>query len=244
MSEPTRSNAIIPRTSWQRRALVCLGIGVMLNVLVSWSIALWRPDVLRDIVAHRTDRRLVLDGLVFHEFSAGSSIGLASRVWKTVQRADEIDSGAAVDYTMVFEHTTGFPFPNMRSRIIGVPWPSAKWRAQGVVLPDAWPLDQLRFHQTAFGQSMAYRPLPIRPVLQWFVPSVLLWAGVVAAIWFIAMRVLATSRRSRGRCVGCAYELRGLQACPECGVPASTALPLVGTISPPTAGNALIGGTP
>ncbi len=65
--------------------------------------------------------------------------------------------------------------------------------------------------------------LPCQPIWRGMLANSVFFAAAAAALWlsfgFAATGVRSTCRRWRGRCVGCAYDLRGAkhERCPECG---------------------------
>lgn len=59
--------------------------------------------------------------------------------------------------------------------------------------------------------------LPIRPAFPGFVFNVLFYAGAAWGTLAALRASRGVCRRRRGRCPGCAYEIRDQVRCPECG---------------------------
>lgn len=59
--------------------------------------------------------------------------------------------------------------------------------------------------------------LPLRPVWPGFAVNAAFYAGVCWSLLATPGFVRRWSRRRRGRCAACGYDLSGLEACPECG---------------------------
>lgn len=90
-----------------------------------------------------------------------------------------------------------------KGRGIEVLWTNAQEISGGYELPSAdWP-------------SGLPRVIPLRPVWQGFIINTIFYAALIWLPLFARKRL----RHYRGRCVNCAYDLRGnhLAGCPECG---------------------------
>ena len=97
---------------------------------------------------------------------------------------------------------TGWPAPSL--------WASVDRRT---VRGDLWPPDMASI-------SSREPILPLRIEFGGFTISTLFWTAVWAVLLLGPVTMRRAWRRSRGRCVSCGYERRGLTdqaACPECG---------------------------
>ena len=61
------------------------------------------------------------------------------------------------------------------------------------------------------------RRLPLRPLWPGFAVNTAFYGGLVFLLWSAPGFMRRRSRRRRGRCLRCGYELAGVAACPECG---------------------------
>ncbi len=64
-----------------------------------------------------------------------------------------------------------------------------------------------------------FRALPLSPIWRGLAVDTAVWAGAWLALWEGAWWARRSARRRRGRCLDCAYDLRGALTggCPECG---------------------------
>ena len=63
------------------------------------------------------------------------------------------------------------------------------------------------------------RVLPLYPIWTGFIVNTIFYASLLWLLINVPLALLHMTRRQRGLCVKCAYDLRGLdhEACPECG---------------------------
>jgi hypothetical protein len=61
------------------------------------------------------------------------------------------------------------------------------------------------------------REFPATPSWPGFAANSIFYGALLGALWFAGGVVRLRRRASRGQCVSCGYEARGLQICPECG---------------------------
>lgn len=62
-----------------------------------------------------------------------------------------------------------------------------------------------------------YERLPIRPLPLGFAVNTLFYASLLAAPVLVFAALKRRRRAKRGLCIGCGYDLTGVDACPECG---------------------------
>jgi hypothetical protein len=105
------------------------------------------------------------------------------------------------------ECSSGWPSPHAMRYF--VEWRGTKpvYRGSLAAPPVLVPKDQ-------FGDRHA---LPLMPVWPGFAIDVLFWGLVSWLLFFAPFTLRRVVRARRGRCVKCGYDMRGLDACPECG---------------------------
>lgn len=120
----------------------------------------------------------------------------------------------------MFEVRSGWPVAAMRSRRV-TNWDDEKFtyatQCDGLEIPASSLGERMRFTLEGNSLNSPYRPVPLVPVWPGFAVCSVFWAGVIGAVWNVPGMVRGAVRRRRGLCAKCAYELRGLSACPECG---------------------------
>lgn len=118
------------------------------------------------------------------------------------------------------EVRSGWPVAAMRSRRV-TNWDDAKFtyvtQCDGLEIPASSLGERMRFTLEGNSLNSPYRPVPLVPVWPGFAVCSVFWAGVVGVVWYVPGAVRRAGRRRRGQCPTCAYELRGLHSCPECG---------------------------
>lgn len=97
-----------------------------------------------------------------------------------------------------------------------IPWnhginPPKQLHAQGLL--------DLQTDSGAIFRRGTSRPLPLMPIYSGLLVNSLFYAGCVFVLLQAPREVRRFRRARRGLCVQCAYELRDLTTCPECGVP-------------------------
>lgn len=125
---------------------------------------------------------------------------------------------------VLFEVRSGWPVAAMRSRRV-TDWDDAKFtyvtQCDGLEIPASGLGERMRFTLEGNSLNSPYRPVPLVPVWPGFAVCSVFWAGVVGVVWYVPGMVRGAMRRRRGLCARCGYELRGLDACPECGTSTS-----------------------
>jgi hypothetical protein len=112
-------------------------------------------------------------------------------------------------------YSVGWPYLSVRatsrtwSELTGPRTVTTHWTHNGLLLPARYFQDSL---------TMMHKwPLPIRPLWPGFAIDTAFYGTLAFLFWSAPGFVWRTRRRRRGLCVGCGYELRGMQKCPECG---------------------------
>ena len=59
--------------------------------------------------------------------------------------------------------------------------------------------------------------LPVRPAWPGFLANTAIYGSALWLVWITPRIARRWWRRRHGRCVGCAYDVRGVAQCPECG---------------------------
>lgn len=223
---------MIHRTHTRRwiRVLVCMLIGLALNITVAWGLAVW---------CQATARFLQWSGTVLSSPLGKSFERLTPEAWPR-----PVPQGWSEK-------------PMLETRTRGIGWrcssyegfiPVGDWRVPGstivsVLLVDVltgWPMPawrNTRVFSDATGPVTLDDPgtLSTPPLDKWlgvgsFLPVIPLWPGALintlvyaAAVWCVwtgVPWVRAKRRGRRGACLSCGYDLRGRAAgapCPECG---------------------------
>ncbi len=80
------------------------------------------------------------------------------------------------------------------------------------------------------GGARLPKVLPLRPIWRGFAINTFFYAAIVWVLWSSPLAARRVSRRKRGRCIQCGYDLRGAEheVCPECGVAGGPAAGAIG----------------
>lgn len=91
-----------------------------------------------------------------------------------------------------------------------------------VVIGEAcgWPALAFSKELESSGLSMSTStPTPWRPFVQGFVINTITYTAIVLGLWTLGPAAwLRWTRRRRGACIRCGYQLHSLLRCPECGL--------------------------
>jgi hypothetical protein len=191
---------------------MCIGAGIVLTVLNAWRHSTFDRSPTRVTattpppVGERAGAILVPDGYEW-------------RTWITSEgehfRRDEVTEMEYIGSSLIKSGATGRSIVRVRSG-----WPmfamqrtdplDAQFSGMSGPIARAW----------TFGWSpdrTAFLRLPLRPIPIGFAVNTLFWSAVCAAPILVARHARRVHRRTRGQCAGCAYDVRGLDRCPECG---------------------------
>lgn len=125
--------------------------------------------------------------------------------------------GAAADAEgLLSETAAGWPWPALRAAYYWSSSPSPGFRFdRGIYLPGL---------RQVLGPEVEHLVLPTAPIWRGFLDDAALYGAI--AFPLISMRHWVRQRRSRlGLCEKCAYPVKGLNRCPECGTPSRPQAP-------------------
>ncbi len=201
-----------------RRVAVCLIVGAIVNVAVAWACVCWSPIGSFSDVEERAWAAPVPDGWPATASPiAARGLGLTdtnSSSWGNVPADAERKRGDSEQWVL----SAGWPRRSLfcerhrvRTRgpsLFSVPYPAPESWTEGLSIPEWVPW-----------QERDFRYLPTRPIWAGFAINTVFYGGAVGLVWFGLGAARQAVRRWRGRCVNCAYDLRGNTSgvCPECG---------------------------
>ncbi|MCH8152134.1 MAG: hypothetical protein IH830_07150 [Planctomycetes bacterium] len=199
---------------------VFLLLGAALNVAIAWGCALGSKRYLSTMHSHpawRTKRVVEHEGWMLHTQARIGTLRAMARRPYTDSAATKVPAGSFPRWCSIRE------LPALRP---------ASWVTEGVweIQSDwayGWPCVSM-WHQVSDhtrlwpGSSSAYlwgRHLPIKIVWFGFVVNSLFYAGVLCLLLYGSFTLRRHTRRKRGLCLACGYDLRHAEhdACPECG---------------------------
>lgn len=133
--------------------------------------------------------------------------------WSRLSRPQPELEEAAPDGNVVAScFATGFPVPCLAVEAHRLYFNIGKYsppRDEGISIDRKWP-------KGTFGLSNPRR-LPTRPIWWAFTLDVVFWSAILTAATWGPGSLRRSRRRRRGLCLHCAYPLRSLGICPECG---------------------------
>ena len=209
-----------------RRILLCVGIGLLLNVgmtAISW---LTQPVILTRLSSIERN-----NGRIYQIDSYNRNL-LHTVQWFARNRPVETAGTAhwtdpqAVS-TSGFIHQFGFPFHALQHREINSEYYID--RNGHPAFPHSQPTTHtLPLHKRGLPSGLTSRRhqlLPLDPVLPGFLLNTLVYASLPALV-LMAAHLRAHRRRQRGHCPACGYPVAGLPTCPECGRAVATPTPV------------------
>ena len=209
-----------------RRRLFTLAIflllGAVVNVAVAWGVALGSKRYLSTMHSHpawRTKRVLEHEGwMLYTQARIGTVRAMAHRPYTdSAATATKVPAGSFPRWCSIRE----LPALRPASRATEGAWEVQSDWAYGWPCVSMW--HQFAGHNRLWpGSSSAYlwgRHLPMRIVWFGFVVNTLFYAAIMWLLILGAFALRRVSRRKRGLCVACGYDLRGNleHGCPECG---------------------------
>ena len=189
--------------------ILCLLVGVVLTVTVSWSIAAgW---TLRFVWSEPSNRE---PGFIKE---ADRPLGFMSddrRIGGRLQRWSSGNAQSVDEEVRRFD--SGWP---MYALYFGCDYSNGS--GVGVLrLPRGWVLPHHGMHcPDAQGQWRML--LPAKPLPLGFLVNTVLGGASVWLLFFAPRSIRCSIRRRRGQCEKCGYSIHGVQSCPECGRPAT-----------------------
>jgi hypothetical protein len=205
-----------------RRILLCVGIGLLLNMAVTAASWITQPRIFQ---RHWNATYVQVIG-------AGQSARSISRTdyllhgtrWSAIRRPTEVDNppprpeGDVAVATSGFRYQFGFPFRSVQFRDAAAEHyqygPDYPAFTHAVDITAALPVWK-RGLPTGL-TSRRHQLLPLDPVLPGFLLNTLVYASLPALV-LTAVHLRAHRRRRQSRCPACGYPVAGLPTCPECG---------------------------
>ncbi len=216
-----------PRGRVRRRLAVRVGIalvtGIVLSVVVAWGIALVVPSPSFTASTRPTDAR-------DWERSVPASLGEPDQAvvafhagashWQVFWGGPDDDRFS--DDCVANISRLGFPFVALEHHKIGI-GPDGSFDYGGPRLRGQLPMPPGRDWLMNFVAKITGNPGPYESFLPWLplwdglIVNTIIYAGLVLLTWLGLGRLRRRRRVRRGQCAECAYELAGLEVCPECG---------------------------
>lgn len=205
---------------WVRRTLATILIGVVVNFMLTWAIAVSLPIGLDAYQGPTEDRGYA--GSVPQSLGSPSRAFVDRRAYGTYWQVqwdgpdpDEFFKDEAVAHI----YRLGFPFNALESRYAYVgPQSLLEYDGPasfgGVPIPD-W---RFRFILVRTRNTPYAGEFPWLPIWPGFLANTALYGTSVLVVWLALSRWRRRRRVRRGLCTECAYELAGLRVCPECGL--------------------------
>lgn len=198
---------------WRVRVILCLFLGLIATVLVAWAAALYSP--------------FTRPGWTLNHEPVVENGRLGP--WRIPEgweiRTHGVLTGAAIQYEIVTEmEWMGSRLGAMMDRSnrsmdrtrAGWPFYALEYRESVDELatrPSGWRAVYLG----GIESWVRHRPLPIKPVWTGLLLDAVLYGAALFALSAAPGAFVRARRRRRGLCLKCAYELKGLSVCPECG---------------------------
>lgn len=197
-----------------KRVVACVVVGVVVNVLVAWGLALWTPVRMGS----------PLD-LAISSWPAPAPSGWPSPV--TQQRY----GGIGWTWRMAIVDAEGTTY-GMSRVDFGLPCRTLSYAQAGTIysgragamskirLAGLWAAWELLDVSWQRGLSTRERVVPLRPIWVGSVANIGLYGTAAWLVLFVPSLIRTHRRARRGRCLACGYELAGLasdRVCPECG---------------------------
>jgi hypothetical protein len=188
------------------RLAACTLAGAVITVAVAWGCAIWGREKrngpeLSDVAwSMRLPDWPELATHSYWSSTPGLVLGFEIGGFRHGGPQDRIYRIATTE--------AGLPLLSMRG--YSANWISTKTRPFGPVLRRGWHLETEGFYG---------RDLPVVPVWPGFALDTAFYGAIVLALWSAPGVIRRRTRKRRGRCPACGYDLRGSAGgpCPECG---------------------------
>lgn len=211
---------------WGMRVGVLLGCGVVATYFVAWLGVMWSPKVPEVIFARYgpMPNSVEIDGVKYRA-SDWMNVGIRDERWSVHSEWNpdgRLGSGRQETKTIVQEVRSGWPL-----RSLSVTASMEEDRDDDVITVFAgknngWDTAKLQ-KQIGINRistlMASARPHVLPKQLIWlgFPVSVAFWSCAIGLLFYAPRAFRRVLRRHRGLCVQCAYEVRGVSICPECG---------------------------
>ncbi len=203
-----------------RLVLACVLIGLLLNAVV--TVACWLAQPTRwyrqtppVTVGTPGPGKFVSSTMAIHYLMHSLEMHTAGRSLPRSGTQGWQHATTTSNWQYIYQF--GFPFRNIQHRNAREQVHSHHHLSPSIDTSDSLPLWQrgLPTGLTPF----QYQRFPIQPVFPGIVLNTVIYTAIAMPAFMIFMRLLARSRRRRGRCSACAYDLTDLTTCPECRLP-------------------------
>lgn len=217
-----------------KRVIVFLVLGAIVNVAVAWTCAFASHTTsavgvqssasIPPHVPSEIDSSWFKSNGIALMFLAQQSAGRGVRMYQIGLEESGGGSNGFRTFRWIHLEAVGLPFPSLRA--LGyLGWMPSSGEGKGSRIWE-WHGAVQRFGKVQ-GQILYFtynkyaRPIPLRPLWPGFAVNTLFYATLLWLLLFGPPALRRFIRRKRGRCVACAYDLRGVShvRCPECGVP-------------------------
>ncbi len=199
-----------------------------MTVLVAWVGVMWSPKVPEIMYARYgpMPNRVEFDGVTYRA-SDWMNSGVRDERWSlhTEWNPDgRLGSGRQETKSFVQEVRSGWPL-----RSLSVTARMEEDWDDDVITEFAgenngWDTREIQKligtnFDSALIASTRPRVLPKQAIWPGFVASAAFWSCAIGALVLAPSAIRRVLRRHRGLCVKCAYDVRGVSTCPECGSP-------------------------
>jgi len=203
---------------WIVRVSVSLGVGLVLTVAVAWAAAMMLPAG-----PHSDDIPTKNRGYIG---SVPKAFGEPTRAFLTrspyacywqVQWDGPDENDRFSDDSVAHVYRFGFPFLALETQGVYVP-PKSPLHYDGPARRGAIPMPPWRSRiMLVRTQNTQYSSdLPWLPIWSGLIPDTILYASVALLVCLALAHRRRRKRLRRGLCPSCAYDLTGLDTCPEC----------------------------
>lgn len=218
--KPTRARRGIGWGSLILRALLCLVLGVVINILVAWGFMAFHAPTGTTSEYVMKERRWPVRSLDTLgrpvAWMAENATGFAS--WTIIEGTLHAPPTAPPATTFSVPQPVRIMFgTEVKAEACG--WPRlsmVRWSEPSI--PVTFWSDGIDISGMKRAMPSIVEPrLPIHPLWGGFIANALVFALPAAAVLLAPAVVRLLRRARRGVCLGCGYDARGLQRCPECG---------------------------
>lgn len=204
------------RRRWIPLVAISLAIGLIVNVLVAWGLSTWST------------------GDPQHANYDAPGVGWPARapgdwpepdMWMNGDGFGMRMCGAGANLHRLIDTHRLDPSVKHYSMIIkeyGWPWLALSRRRQWTQVMRSFQNEPMAWWEEGFETPHWVKPIhdsgiPVNPLWSGLVGNMCVYAAVAGGLAAGLKELRHRRRRSRGLCVACAYPVRGLVVCPECG---------------------------
>ncbi len=199
--------------------LICLFLGAVLTLAGAWHAALYaelEPYTIT-YTPPAPGSRLSSSSRVPNDFVQGTNV--LRKSWRSALRYELVTEMMWIDSKLGM--MSGRQNRSIERVAAGWPAPAMEWIGSLDMRHDdnAWSWNDGLTPPMRAGNLCqgADRRLPLIPIWPGFAINTLVLSLVPLCMWTGIVLLRRNRRRIRGRCVGCGYDVFGLDACPECG---------------------------